>query len=671
MADAVGQIGWRGNRGAARPAGPSTIPRALFALGHTRLVQRLMYLIIALYALTFAQLSILQHDSMHTNAFDLGNMDQAVWNTSQGRWFEFSNWDGGRTRLAAHVEPILIPIAQIYRVFSGPKTLLVLQALIIPLGALPAFWLARDRLRNDFAAITFASAYLLMPELEAANLSDFHPVALASAFLLFAFYFLHRDRYVLFSIFAVLAMSTKEQIPISVALLGLYIVFVKRRPWIGWPVVVVSALWFFIAFFVVIPINNPTRASPYLSRYDQLGSSPVEVVKTLFTDPAKALPAKAIPAKLMYIRGLFAPMAFLAWFSPLLLLPALPDLTINLLSSFEAMYSGGSHYSAAIVPFIIIASIDGLALLASIIVRFSVWLVQPFIYSLSMAVLLLSVFSYYQTVVLPLTDAFPVVTDHDRLFKEIAAELPADASVSASTTLNPHVSQRQRLYLFPDYADADYVLVDVTASSYPLDFAAMHWRVAGLLNGGEWGWVAAKDGYLLIKRGEQNKPLPPEFYTFVQPGDSKPDRPMRAVFGDSLTFLGYSLAPGETLHQKDGGASFRLYFQANGPLPKDYLVGMVAMANGQEISSQYWFPATLWYPMTKWGSGEIVVVDVPRVALAGQPWVDVYLSIHEPLENNQPGPRLPVRLEKDSGQAGAVPGSDGQIWLVRLNGQYW
>ncbi|MCS6800734.1 MAG: DUF2079 domain-containing protein [Chloroflexota bacterium] len=668
MPEAIGQLGWRRSRGLARRPGPRAVPRALFALSHTRLVQRLTYLLIAIYAFTFAHLSVLQHQSHNTHAFDLGNMDQAVWNTANGRPFEFTNWEGGRTRLAAHVEPILIPIAQLYRLFSGPETLLVLQAIVISLGALPAFWLARDKLRNDFAAISFASAYLLAPELEAANLSDFHPVALASSFLLFAFWFLHRERYLLFLTFATLAMMTKEQVPISVALLGLYIVVVKRRPWVGWPVVGFAALWFLLAFFVILPANNPQRVSPYLSRYDQLGSSPIEVIATLITDPGRAFPAESLPDKLLYIRQLFAPVAFLAWFSPLTLMPALPDLAINLLSSFEPMYSGGSHYSAVIVPFIIIASIDGLALFARLLARLSVLMVQPFIYTVSGSVLVLSVFAYYHTVVLPLTDNFPQVTDHHRLFNRIKELIPPDAAVSASTTLNPHLSQRRRLYLFPDVADADYVVVDVTASPHPLDYAAFHWRVTGLLNGGEWGWIEARDGYLVIKRGEPNRPLPPEFFTFARPERApRIERPFLATFGDVVQFLGFSLSPGEVLHQRDGGARLQLFFRPTGRIPRDYLVGVTAFANEHQVSAGYWWPATLWYPMTRWGD-EIVMVEVPRVALARQPWVDVYLSLHEPLEHNRPGARLPVRLHS----GGRQDLSDGErLWLVRLRGEYW
>ena len=56
---------------------------------------------------TFGSLSILKHERFETQAFDLGNMDQAVWNTAQGRPFHFTNWEGGQTRLAAHVAALL------------------------------------------------------------------------------------------------------------------------------------------------------------------------------------------------------------------------------------------------------------------------------------------------------------------------------------------------------------------------------------------------------------------------------------------------------------------------------------------------------------------------------------------------------------------------------------
>ena len=79
--------------------------------------------------------------------FDIGNMDQAVWNTLHGHLFRFTNrgadWEGPPTRLGIHVEPILLLVALFYLIHSGPETLLILQTMALALGAIPLFLLGR------------------------------------------------------------------------------------------------------------------------------------------------------------------------------------------------------------------------------------------------------------------------------------------------------------------------------------------------------------------------------------------------------------------------------------------------------------------------------------------------------------------------------------------------
>ncbi len=68
------------------------------------------------------------YDNLLMKALDLGNMDQAVWQTAHGRPFYFTNMElplhieafGTTTRLSFHVEPILLPLALLYRVVAGP-----------------------------------------------------------------------------------------------------------------------------------------------------------------------------------------------------------------------------------------------------------------------------------------------------------------------------------------------------------------------------------------------------------------------------------------------------------------------------------------------------------------------------------------------------------------------
>jgi uncharacterized membrane protein len=80
----------------------------------------LVLLFIAAYIVFFSTITIARHKGLETNAYDLGNVDQAVWNTAHGRPLAFTNWEGrartfkAGTRLAMHVEPIYFLIAPVY-----------------------------------------------------------------------------------------------------------------------------------------------------------------------------------------------------------------------------------------------------------------------------------------------------------------------------------------------------------------------------------------------------------------------------------------------------------------------------------------------------------------------------------------------------------------------------
>src|SRR6476620_2211484 len=187
---------------------------------------------IASYAAGFASLSILRHRAFNTGRYDLGNMVQTVWNTAHGHFLQMTSGDGRQiSRLAAHFDPILAAFAPLWWIWPSPEMLLVVQAVVVALGALPVFWLANKHLRSDRAALGFALVYLLYPATQWLTLNEFHPVALSTPFLLFAFWYLDEDRLVPFAIFAVLAMTTKEEIGFVVAGMGIWYAIRRRtRP---------------------------------------------------------------------------------------------------------------------------------------------------------------------------------------------------------------------------------------------------------------------------------------------------------------------------------------------------------------------------------------------------------------------------------------------------------
>ena len=149
---------------------------------------------IAAYAAGFAALSALRHEAFVTGRFDLGNMVQAVWSTANGDPLRMTSLRGDQiSRLAAHVDPILVLFAPLWWIWPSPHMLLAVQAVVIALGAAPVFLLARKHLGSPRAALGFGLAYLLYPATGWLTLNEFHPVALATPLLLFAFWYLDED----------------------------------------------------------------------------------------------------------------------------------------------------------------------------------------------------------------------------------------------------------------------------------------------------------------------------------------------------------------------------------------------------------------------------------------------------------------------------------------------
>ena len=71
---------------------------------------------ITLYVAYFTTASFLRYDNFFTGRFDLGNMDQTVWNTIHGRIFQLTDPNGTTniSRLAFHADFILVLIAPLY-----------------------------------------------------------------------------------------------------------------------------------------------------------------------------------------------------------------------------------------------------------------------------------------------------------------------------------------------------------------------------------------------------------------------------------------------------------------------------------------------------------------------------------------------------------------------------
>jgi uncharacterized membrane protein len=462
---------------------------------------RVLWVSMSAYAAGFGALSVLRHHAYETGRFDLGNMVQAVWSTAHGDPLAVTNLPGEQTsRLASHVDPILVLFAPLWRVWPSPAVLLVVQAIAIALGALPVFLLARKHLGSERVALGFALAYLLYPATQWLTLNEFHPVALACPLLLAAFWFLDEDRLPPFAVCAVLAAATKEEVALVIAGLGVWY-GVSRRRWalgagIALAGVVVSAL----AVEVVIPYFNDGADASFYGRYREVGGSAAGIVRTAFTDPLTLFRVAFDGEGLAYLASLLVPLALLPLGAPLALLPALPEVALNLLSSTDTQTSIHFHYTAAEIPALFAAAI------------FAAKRFAPR-YSIGTALVALVLASNYALGAIPVWSAFPGgedlqahawrVTHHDRVATRALRLLPDAVVVSASNSLGAHVSARRRVLSFPRLDDATWVVADERSPGYldriaPLPYAN---ALARLRRNRDWHLVFEEDGVLVFRRG--------------------------------------------------------------------------------------------------------------------------------------------------------------------------
>lgn len=330
-----------------------------------RIAWGLLILFMFVYAIGMSRQAVLRYETFQATAFDLGNMDQVLWNTIHGRLFQFTNqaidWYGPPTRLAIHFEPIILPLSLLYLFQADPRILLIFQTLVLVSGAVPVFLLTRKYLRDwPLLASIMAGAYLLTPGLLGLNIFDFHPIALATPLLLYAILALEYKRYVWFIIACILAAACKEDVPLAIAGLGILVIWKYKLPRLGTVLIAGGLLWSFLAFKVIIPHFYPgVQANNFWYRYEALGSSPGAAIGNILLHPWILFTTFITLDRFYYLFGLVRSTGFLALLAPEWLIPALPSLAVNLLSTDPLLYSGVYHYNATIIPFVMLASIHG------------------------------------------------------------------------------------------------------------------------------------------------------------------------------------------------------------------------------------------------------------------------------------------------------------------------
>lgn len=424
-----------------------------------RLEPALAVALVGGYLLTFCWLSVRRHQTYHSLGADLGLFDQMYWNTVHGRPFESTmslGWPAPHSFFGDHFSPALWLLVPFYAAVPRPETLVVLQTVVLALGAVPVYLTARRRLPPGYTRLVWVAAYFLSVPLAHINLFDFHEITLAVPLLGAALYLLDRGRLGWFWLAFAASLLVKEEVALIGLGIGTFIVL-RRTDWRqGVLVIAVSLVWFGAVTGLVIPFFSHGRQYAYFAeRYGALGGTPLAVLETLLVHPLTAVRVLLEGQKLAFLVALFAPVLALNVLSRRAVLLVLPTLGYLLLSGYPPQFSFSTQYSAPLLPLILVPAVWGFASL-------------PIRYRPVTAASVLASSLLFQLALgdLPGVRKFRSAdfTTEARYaaFEPELERIPPDASLASESDLTPHLSHRRFLFdiQFEGTSRADYLALD-------------------------------------------------------------------------------------------------------------------------------------------------------------------------------------------------------------------
>jgi uncharacterized membrane protein len=457
----------------------------------------------AAYSAYMSHYTIMRHQMLGTAGFDLGIFDNLMMNAMHGHPFRSTVAVPFGSYLSNHAEYGIMLFVPFYAIHPSSETLLILQSVFMGFSALPLYLFASTQVpRSSAAAIACAS--LLYAPTHGPNFYDFHWMPVSMFFFYWMFYAIATRKHWWIAILTVVICSMREDTAFGLIAAGLFLIATGHWPRLGVVLTSVCTLWFVVVKFIIMPWAGPWWFADIYKDLMAAGESGYgSVVRTMLINPNYFLKLLVTEAKASYTLHLLAPLALLPLRHPALALLMLPGFAVTLMTTgYAPTLSISFQYTTTWIPFLFAAVAIALrlraqrlnkgALYASLI---AIWI------GIACHSYVFGAILQHNTFVGGFSRVFFDMSDGERKryadLRNVAARIPANASVAATELEIPHVSARLDAYtLKVTSGDADYLLVN--RAHFDAD-ARNHVRKA--MNRRAYGLLARKGDFFLFSKG--------------------------------------------------------------------------------------------------------------------------------------------------------------------------
>lgn len=456
---------------------------------------------IVAYIVFFSYYTIMKHYAFQTTMFDLGIYDHMFWKLV--RYGQPARTPTG----LIHNSLMLYIIVIFYAIFPSPITLLALQSIIIPLSAIPLYFLANKLLNSVKLATIVSALFLLYPPLHGLSQYDFHVEMFLPPLLFLSLYYLHTENWRTYMVTNVAILFVMEYASFLVAMMGIYQIIIYRKDLKvsskhgsmfgvtfsmpkGASVGVIVVILALVSLGLnVLAFNMCAAQSPFLGQQ-------VFDVQNL---------GILLSMKLSYFGKLFGPLAFMPLLSPASLIMTIPWLVKTAFTTEPEYLKIVNHYSAFATPFIFLGLVSTFRKIRSR-------------KKLTVAVALVALSTAFFIIATDPISAnpWPQINEREQLLNRLVQTIPADAAVLTQNNIAPHFTRREKVFMWPvgasdygpkNYEEVEYILIDTSMHpNYPAtiqgdDLYNATWiAVQQLLATGKYETLFEKDEIMLYKR---------------------------------------------------------------------------------------------------------------------------------------------------------------------------
>lgn len=419
--------------------------------------------LVAMFAISLSWYTVTAWQKTNIHRFDLGNVEQVVWNVTNGHGFVMTDPYGTASvsRFAFHSDPFLLLLVPWYAIWPATETLIIFQILALASGIIAAALLGRRVIHSSAAGLVAGLAYVLSVPVLWAAIEPVHAVSFALPLILWLVWATEAKRWWLMVIFSLLLITTKEQVGLAVGLFAVWLIIVRHQRRWGLAVMLPGLAWSLFSFLWLMPHYRPLASQSAEVYQSVLGNSASAVIRGAVTKPLTTAKTILGGSSRQYIIQLIGTTGGLALLNPISL-AAVPDMVINGLSSKPQQHQLMFHYHGSLWPWLFVGTLFGWAWLvrwAPVRWRSKLQIAIPVWFLLATA---LSAYLYS-----PLPGA-----KYDRLrfatwrntyaplIRDLTTSIPADARLSTTNNVGAHFARRRNLYLFPNgVQQADYLIV--------------------------------------------------------------------------------------------------------------------------------------------------------------------------------------------------------------------